>query len=125
MDEKGFSIWIPVVFPSRNVSERAARSNKFSGASLKKKYTELAALFIGRWVRRDWIPLKRYSVSFLWVCKDERHDPDNVMSGMKYVLDGMVAAGLVAGDGWRHVQKIENRFTIDKLNPGVEISISV
>ena len=124
MNENGFSIWIPVVFPSRNESERAARSNKFAGAGLKKKYTEQAALFIGRQVRRDWVPLTRYSVSFLWVCRDERQDPDGVMGGMKYVMDGMVAAGLVAGDGWRNVQKIENRFTVCKSNPGVRINVT-
>jgi hypothetical protein len=124
MNERHFSIWIPVVFPSRNKAEIAARSNKFAGAALKKKYTQVAALFIGRHVCRGWVPLQRYSVSFLWVCKDERHDPDNLIAGSKYVLDGMVAAGLVAGDGWKNVQKIENRFIVNKSNPGVEISIS-
>jgi hypothetical protein len=60
----------------------------------------------------------------LWVCKDERHDPDNVMSGMKYVLDGMVAAGLVAGDAWRNIIKLENSFWIDKKSPGVQIDVT-
>lgn len=124
MNHKGFSIWIPVIFPSRNKAEIAARSSKFAGASLKKKYTALAALFIGARIPRSWIPLNHYSVSFLWVCKDERHDPDNVMSGMKYVLDGMVAAGLVAGDRWKNVLRIENRFAVCKSNPGVQIDVT-
>jgi hypothetical protein len=120
---KEISIWIPVVFPSRNESERAARSSKFAGASLKKKYTKLAVTFIGPYARRGWTPLQRYSVSFLWVCKDKRHDPDNVMAGMKFVFDGMVAAGLVADDRWENVQKIENRFAVCKSNPGVRINV--
>lgn len=124
MDEKCFSIWIPVVFPSRNESESAARSSKFAGASLKKKYTKLAVTFIGPYARRGWTPLQRYSVSFLWMCKDKRHDPDNVMAGMKFVFDGMVAAGLVAGDRWENVQKIENRFAVCKSNPGVRINVT-
>ena len=107
---KEFSIWIPVVFPSRNESERAARSSKFAGASLKKKYTKLAVT-VHRSIReKGMAPLQRYSVSFLWVCKDKRHDPDNVMAGMKFVFDGMVAAGLVAGDRWENVHEDRESF---------------
>ena len=117
MDEKCFSIWIPVVFPSRNESESAARSSKFAGASLKKKYTKLAVTFIGPYARRGWTPLQRYSVSFLWMCKDKRHDPDNVMAGMKFVFDGMVAAGLVAGDRWGKRPKDREPFRGAQVKP--------
>jgi hypothetical protein len=64
----------------------------------------------------------RYDVHFGWVCKNKRQDPDNVISAMKYVFDGMVTAGLVAGDGWNNVREITNRLEIGKVS-GVRVMV--
>ena len=123
MGENIVSIWIPVVFPSRNESEGAARSNKYAGASLKKRFTRMAELCIRERMPSGCKTMDRYSVSILWVCKDDKTDPDNVLGGIKYVMDGLVAAGLVAGDRWKNVVKIENRFVVRESNPGVHVYV--
>jgi hypothetical protein len=56
------------------------------------------------------------------VCENRRQDPDNVISAMKYVFDGMVTAGLVAGDGWNNVREITNRLEIGKVS-GVRVMV--
>lgn len=120
-----FAVWIPVAFPGRNVAERAARANKYAGAELKKRFTAIACVYVRSAMPRGWVPLEKYGVEFRWVCVSCRQDPDNVTSGCKYVLDGMVRAGLVAGDGWRNVQAIKHSFTLDrKSGPGVEVVVT-
>lgn len=119
-----FSVFIPHEFPSRNKLENISRANKFFGAAFKKKYTKLAEMFIRDKVPRGWVPLQRYRIYLRWVCKDERQDPDNVLSGgIKPVMDGMVDAGLVAGDRWKNVESIETSFSVDRVNPGVLVIV--
>jgi hypothetical protein len=48
-------------------------------------------------------------------------DPDNIAAGKKFLLDGLQAAGVISGDGWKQIASLEDRFVVDKENPGVEV----
>lgn len=49
---------------------------------------------------------------------------DNVCgAGQKLVLDGLVAAGILPGDGWAHVRGLEHAFVVDADRPGVLVEI--
>lgn len=55
-----------------------------------------------------------------------RRDPDNIMTSKKWILDGLVEAGVLLGDGWRDLSMpvpFFERFYIDKENPRIEVTI--
>lgn len=58
-----------------------------------------------------------------WYCKNKRIDPDNLAAGVKFLLDGLVDAGIMENDGWANVNSITHSFRIDKANPRIEVEI--
>lgn len=116
-------IWVPLYFPGRNEAEREARAHKMAGAKLKKKYTDIVTLFAQEWRPSGWKPIKRYSLRLVWHCVNRNRDPDNVAAAIKYVLDGLVDAGIVAGDRWNNVTEIEHKFLLAPKE-GVQVFIT-
>jgi len=88
-------------------------------SAMKKKWTAHVAMIAGR--RRD--PLRRVKFQFLWVEPNKRRDPDNIMCGQKFVMDGVVAAGIIKKDGWAQVAGSKHEFMVDKKRPGVLVRI--
>ncbi|MBE0626611.1 MAG: hypothetical protein IH606_17560 [Burkholderiales bacterium] len=63
-------------------------------------------------------------ITYTWYSKDARIDTDNVAFAVKFIHDGLVEAGVLDGDGRRHVARFGHAgFLIDKDNPRVEIRI--
>jgi len=58
-----------------------------------------------------------------WHEPDRRRDPDNIMGGQKFILDGLVMAGVIPDDSQKHIQGIVHRFGIDRKNPRIEVEI--
>ena len=68
------------------------------------------------------IMTKNYCIKFCWYCKDKRSDPDNILHGVKYILDGMQKSGILPNDGWQNVSGGHiHSFYTDKINPRVEV----
>ena len=62
---------------------------------------------------------------FQWHERDRRRDPDNISSGgRKLTLDGLIAAGILPGDGWRHISGWTDAFSVDTKRPGVWIEMT-
>jgi hypothetical protein len=57
--------------------------------------------------------------------KDRRRDKDNVASARKFVLDGLVLAKVLNGDGWRWIDGWWDRFSVNPDRPGVGVTIRV
>jgi len=66
---------------------------------------------------------KKVDLAFTWFCKNKKRDKDNIIAGQKFVLDGLVAAGVIENDGWKQIGNILHYFEVDKKNPRVEIII--
>lgn len=66
---------------------------------------------------------QKVDLVFTWFCKNKKRDKDNIIAGQKFILDGLVAAGVIENDGWRQVGNILHYFKIDNKNPRVEILI--
>jgi len=66
---------------------------------------------------------QKVDLVFTWFCKNKKRDKDNIIAGQKFVLDGLVAAGIIENDGWKQVGNIFHYFKIDRENPRVEILI--
>lgn len=117
------AIWIPGPLPGVNELIAAAKSGRGKGngySRLKSTWgdTVWAHAKAARARRMD----SPVSVQFVWRERDKRRDLDNIAGGgQKLVLDGLVKAGVLAGDGWRDVFSIEHRFQVDPKNPGVMV----
>ena len=110
--------FIPGPLPGRNEAEKAARANRYLAAEQKKRWTRNCACMFGGSACR----FKRVELNLTWVEKNKRRDPDNIMGGIKYVLDGIVAAGILKNDGWRQIASIKHNFEVG-LNPGVWVEL--
>jgi Holliday junction resolvase RusA-like endonuclease len=47
-------------------------------------------------------------VRVVWNEPNRRRDPDNVQAGIKFILDGIVKAGILPNDGWKNVAAVEH-----------------
>jgi hypothetical protein len=113
-------ITLPGEFTSLNDYIDAERSNKYIAASIKKSET-------GRvWAECRNLPaVREYPVviRFDWYTQDLKTDADNVDFAKKFILDGLVKAGVLAGDQRKYVIGTSGLCHLDKKNPRVEIEI--
>jgi hypothetical protein len=95
-------LWIPRRAPNLNDLIRAHGRNPHVYDRMKKEWAETVAFAaIGC---AGWPFAQRCSVHFELVEQNERRDPDNIAAGTaKLVLDGLVKAGVLEGDGWKHI----------------------
>ena len=87
---------------------------------MKKDWTIHIARIL---LSKDFEPLESVFIEFTWLEKNRKRDPDNIAVGKKFVLDGMVAAGMIKNDGWKQIQRMTDKFAVSKDTPGVIIKI--
>jgi hypothetical protein len=65
-------------------------------------------------------------VEFHWVEINKKRDPDNFVFAKKFVLDGMVKAGIIDGDGWKHIDSFgkESWEARPDTNGGVIVTVT-
>ena len=112
---------IPGTMPGLNEMIDEARIHRMRSAEQKKLYTELVMWY----AKKAKIPkMERVSLNITWYEPNRRRDPDNVAGGgTKFILDGMVLAGVLDNDGWKQVKGIKHDFEVDRGRPRVEIEI--
>lgn len=86
------------VLPTLNDHDKANRVNRFAGAKLKKEATELVYYQL---LNKPKVS-KPCFITFHWYISS-RADPDNIRIGAKYLLDGMVKAGILQDDNQKHI----------------------
>ena len=112
--------FIPGEFTTLNEWIAASNSNRHAAAQIKKVETRRAQL-----QARGVPPVQEYPVDLelTWYRENRKSDPDNIAFAIKFILDGLQAAGVLRQDTWASVRTICHRFEIDKQNPGVQIVI--
>jgi Holliday junction resolvase RusA-like endonuclease len=75
-----------------------ARTHWAISSKTKKMYTETAALQAKRYQKIT----SPVFITFHWYYSSG-HDFDNMRAGAKYLLDGLVVAGVLANDNQKHV----------------------
>jgi hypothetical protein len=109
---------IPGRLPGLNDMTDVARKNKYKSAEMKKEYTELVKLV----ALASKIPhMKRIDLIISWYEPNMKRDKDNIQAGTKFILDGLVAAGIIDNDGWKQIGTIKHDVQLDKNNPRVEV----
>lgn len=102
------------VLPTLNEHDKANRTNRFVGAKMKQEATDLVALQL---MGKQKITKPCY-ISFHWFVSS-RADFDNIAFGKKYILDGMVKAGVLADDNQKHVLGFRGDY-FSKVSKGQE-----
>ena len=118
------SVFIPGPLPGFNEIIAAAKSGRGKGnayARMKKQWGETVWAF-AKSARMKPVD-GQASVLFVWFERDRRRDIDNVSAAAKFVLDGLVKAGVLANDNQASVFSIEHHFVVDKKTPGVRVTV--
>ena len=115
----------PGIFAGMNEIIDAAKGCGGTGrmySALKKKVTNDIALQ-ARAQHRGPV-FDRYTMRFVWTVKDRRRDPDNIIAAKKFILDGMVVGGALAGDKWSNLVAIEGESWAVGDRPGVHVTVT-
>lgn len=115
------SLHIPVRFPSLNEYIAAMNRNRFIGNKMKKEFTELTAWYAKKQgLGHFTLPI---TLSFDYYESNARRDPDNIMFAKKFILDGLVAAGVITDDNqkWIHGVDYEHWMVVPKEEVGVSV----
>lgn len=102
--------------------ERSPRKGYLIAASRKRELTEAVA-----WEAKAESKGRELngpcSFVFRWYAPNRRKDPDNIAFARKFIMDGIVDAGILPNDTWRYVKGFQDQFYVDKEHPRVEITI--
>lgn len=103
-------------FASLNEYVNAERSNRFAGANIKSRETKIAEQECQnyKWLK---FPCK---MIFTWHLSNKRIDLDNTSFARKFILDGMVKAGVIPDDNLKHIQGFE-----DKVEFGIKDYVEI
>lgn len=99
----------------------AERGNKFAAAKIKKSETERVA-WEAKKQKIAKVEDKRVHIYFRWFCENRKSDPDNISFAKKFILDGLVTANVLQGDGQKHIAGFIDKFYVDD-KPRVEVEI--
>lgn len=111
-----FTYALPEIPPSNN--RFIGRTNRWEYQSEKKRWARMISLLCDPKPQK---PLEKAEVRITYYFKNRiRRDPDNY-SG-KFILDGLVRAGIIKDDSFGNIELILCGG-YDKDNPGTEIEI--
>lgn len=105
-----------------NTYINAERRNRFIGAKIKKTCTENIWMECMSEENSKQEPIKApVYIHFRWYTKNLRKDADNIAFSKKFVLDGLVKAGVLPDDTRRWVNGFSDQFYVDSSDPRLEI----
>lgn len=118
------SFFVPGPLPSMNEMIAAAKGYNgrgFAYAKMKQEWTTLVAQCAT--AANLTLVLNPVAISCQWNEKHRRRDIDNVQAGVKFVLDGLVQAGILVNDTQAKVWQLTHSIVLDKTHPGVWVEI--
>ena len=97
---------IPLKLPSLNEYINECRRNRYKANAYKIKIQNDISWFLMR------VPKFKNPVwlHFHWIEANRKRDLDNIASAKKFVLDAMVAMGILQDDGWRYIRGFDDTF---------------
>ena len=118
--EKLGEFFFPGEFVDLNKYINAERGHFSKAAKIKKdETTRVYYDLIGK------MPINEYPVKihFFWRLKNDKIDPDNIAFAKKYILDGMVEARVLQGDGWDRIRGFSDDFEVNPKDVGVVVVV--
>lgn len=108
--------------PGRNEAENAARTHWSKGRDFKRTWTDYVACQAMGQCAAPFEGIAKASVTFYE--PNRKRDQDNVISGLKYICDGLVAAGIIHNDSPRYLRFDGVRVDYDRDNPRIEVELT-
>jgi len=108
-------------FISLNEYIDAERSNRQYAAKIKKQQTD-SVYYLTRSQKFKLDP-KKYDVIFTWFKPDNKKDHDNIAFAKKFILDGIVKAGVLPNDNPSYIGNFQDKFVLDKTRPYVACEV--
>jgi Holliday junction resolvase RusA-like endonuclease len=111
--------------PGLNDYTKANRGNagRFLGNAMKQE----AQKAIG-WQARAELPgvyiTNPVRIDYLWVEPNRKRDPDNIIFAKKFIQDALVEIGILQDDGWGNIVAVGDRWSVDRSNPRIEVTIT-
>jgi len=117
------TLTIPGQLPGLNEYIAAERANRYKAAAMKRDAEQLIGLCARSQLRsiRFTNPV---TIHYAWYEPNRRRDKDNIAFARKFIQDALVNAGVLQGDGWRHINGFSDTFKVDQRNPRIEIIIT-
>lgn len=53
-----------------------------------------------------------------------RRDKDNIITGHKFILDGLVEAGILKNDNWKWIRNLSYDCMLNRSNPRIIVEIT-
>lgn len=112
---------IQVPLPTLNELIDASKGNRYSGTRMKKQATDDCT-----WPAKSLPRMDAVKVKATFYRPTKNYDPDNIVTaGIKVVIDGLQAAGVLENDGWKQIKPpFELGWGLDKNNPRVEVELT-
>lgn len=112
---------VPGRLPGLNEYTSACRTNAHAGAKMKRAAQD-SVLWAIRAARIE--PMAgKVDVHVTWVEKNMRRDKDNIRHGIKYILDGLVEAGIIKDDSWTYIGELSDSYLVNKREPRVIVEL--
>lgn len=116
-------LWVPGPLPGMNEVIAAAKGSGGRGrayAAMKADWTD-RIFWLAKAAKLQ--PVGPVVFEFTWFEATRKRDPDNVSAAKKFILDGLVKAGVLQGDGWAHVIGFSDRW-FTGVSPGCRVYIT-
>lgn len=124
MDILRQTLFLPYQFPSLNEYISAMNRNRHIANKMKQEWTERVA-----WEAKAQkiVPYQTpVALSFTWLEPNAKRDPDNIIFAKKFILDGLVTAGVLPNDTQKWVRGFNfERWIVvkDASKIGVEVTL--
>ena len=114
---------IPGRIPSLNVITRNERNPRYRFYGSRQR--SLHKRRVATWIIAAGVPhfKTQVEITVKWVELDRRRDYDNISSGVKVILDALVATQRIPNDSQKWLRPVKHEFDYDKKNPRIEVTI--
>ena len=111
---------IPGRLPSLNQSFRVGKWRFKQSRERQKQKRAIATWILAAGVPVSSVPV---DIKVRWVEPNRRRDYDNIASGVKVILDALVACQRIPNDTRKWVYPVVHEHDVDPRNPRIEVTI--
>jgi len=114
-------LFIPIRFPSLNEYIGAMNRNRFVGNQMKREHTDLVAQYAR--VNKLGHFTEPVTIEFHYTEPNNKRDGDNIVFAKKFILDGLVEAGVLTDDSQKWVKGFTDSWNVTKIPHKVGVHI--
>lgn len=114
-------LYLDFQFPTLNDYTKALKKFRLEGQRMKTQYTDDVSYQCK--IQKIQPYTQPIQLAFIYYEKRANRDPDNIVFAKKFILDGLVNAGIVPNDTQKYIKKFTDEWVVDNKNTGVLVII--